>query len=306
MQKRLAGFRQQKIDVGEAVINTFVCGTGDPILMLHGYPQTHLMWHKVAPTLAKKYTVVLTDLRGYGDSSCPEPDLGHTAYSKRKMAKDQIKVMEKLGYDRFLLVGHDRGARVSHQLLLDYPEKVKRALFLDIIATIDMFTHMDVEMVKQYYHWFFLIQEHGLPEALIEGAPEKVVRSFIQRLSNKDDVFPDDVMQQYIEKFSNTSVIHATCEDYRAGATCDLEHIASSGLIECPLCVLWGAPGLRRFDVLELWRKRAKKVSGFLVEESGHYIAEEAPETTIRTIEDFFASDADMLTDAQIAAIKKG
>ena len=306
MHERLAGFSRQRVDVGEAMINTLACGKGEPLLLLHGYPQTHMMWHKVAPRLAEKYTVVLTDLRGYGDSSCPEAGPDHMGYSKRKMAEDQVKVMEKLGFKTFFLAGHDRGARVCHQMMLDHADRIRRAVLLDVIPTPDMYERVDMEFGAIYYHWFFLIQKHDFPERLIGSDPERIVRAFIQWLSNNREVFPDDVMQHYIEKFSNPQVIHATCEDYRAGATVDMEHIRSGGKVQTPLFVLWGAPGLRRYDVLEIWRQRARAVSGFLVEESGHYIAEEAPELTIRAIEEFLSANTDVMSEEQIRKIKQG
>ncbi len=164
MQVRLEKFEKRKIDTGEAIINTLVCGDGEPLLMLHGYPQTHMMWHRIAPVLTDKYTVVLTDLRGYGDSSCPESGADHSGYSKRRMALDQVRVMESLGFDSFYLVGHDRGARVCHQMLLDHPEKVRRSVILDIIPTTEMFARADATFGAIYYHWFFLSQKYDLPE----------------------------------------------------------------------------------------------------------------------------------------------
>ncbi|MDR1279376.1 MAG: alpha/beta hydrolase [Opitutaceae bacterium] len=295
--ERLAGFRQQKIDTGEAVINTFVRGSGEPLLMLHGYPQTHLMWHKVAPVLAENYTVVLTDLRGYGDSSCPPDGENHLGYSKRAMARDQVEVMRRLGFDRFYLAGHDRGARVCHQLLLDYPEAVRRAALLDIIPTSEMYARTDQEFASIYYHWFFLILPDDLPERLLAGAPEAWVRRAVGSLGSRGggDTFPEDVMARYVEKFSNPAVIHATCEDYRAGAMVDLEHLAAAKAegrkIPVPLLVLWAAPYLRKLDVLGIWRQHAEHVTGHAVPGCGHFIAEEAPEETLRTLRSFFEDE---------------
>ncbi|EIP99138.1 putative hydrolase or acyltransferase of alpha/beta superfamily [Opitutaceae bacterium TAV1] len=290
--ERLAGFRQQKIDTGEAVINTFVRGSGEPLLMLHGYPQTHLMWHKVAPALAEHYTVVLTDLRGYGDSSCPPEGENHLGYSKRAMARDQVEVMRRLGFDRFYLAGHDRGARVCHQLPLDYPEAVRRAALLDIIPTSEMYARTDMEFASIYFHWFFLILPNDLPEKLLAGAPEAWIRRTAGSLGSRGgaDAFPEDVMAHYIEKFSNPAVIHATCEDYRAGATVDLDHLAAARgkKIPVPLLVLWAAPYLRKLDVLGIWRQHAETVTGHAVPDCGHFIAEEAPEETVRTLRRFF------------------
>lgn len=290
---RLAGFRQQKIDTGEAVINTFVAGSGEPLLMLHGYPQTHLMWHKVAPALAESYTVVLTDLRGYGDSSCPPDGENHCAYGKRAMARDQVEVMRQLGFDRFYLAGHDRGARVCHQLLLDHPASVRRSVLFDIIPTSEMYARTDREFASIYFHWFFLPLPNDLPEKLLAGDPETWIRRSVGSLGSRGglDVFPEDVMTQYIEKFSNPSVIHATCEDYRAGATIDLEHLAAARgkKIPVPLHVLWAAPYLRKLDVLGIWQQHAAQVSGNVVPNCGHFIPEEAPAETIKALRDFFS-----------------
>lgn len=290
---RLAGFTQHKINTGEAVINTFVRGNGEPLLMLHGYPQTHLMWHKVAPVLAEKYTVVLTDLRGYGDSSCPPDGENHMGYSKRAMARDQVEVMRRLGFDRFYLAGHDRGARVCHQLLIDHPEKVRKAALLDIIPTSEMYARTDKEFASIYFHWFFLILAGDLPEKLLAGDIETWVRRVTGSLGSQGGAktFPEDVMAHYIEKFSNPAVIHATCEDYRAGASVDLEHLAAArgAKIPAPLLVLWAAPYLRKLDVVEIWRQHSAHVTGFPVPGCGHFIPEEAPEETIRALSRFFA-----------------
>ena len=288
--ERLIGFKQYRIRTNGAEINTLIRGEGPPLLMLHGYPQTHMIWHKVAPVLSEKYTVVLTDLRGYGDSSCPPDGEGHVAYSKRSMARDQVEVMKHLGFDHFYLVGHDRGARVCHQLLLDSPEAVRKAVFLDIISTADMFSRTDKEFASIYFHWFFLIQENKIPEKLIEANPEAWVRASLGSLGARNDpeVFPEDVLAHYISKFSNPAVIHATCEDYRAGASIDLEHISqATDRIKVPLHVLWGAPYLKKLDVLGLWRRHFENVTGFPVENSGHFIAEEVPDITIRAINAF-------------------
>jgi haloacetate dehalogenase len=292
--ERLAGFTQHRIDTGEAIINTFVRGNGEPLLMLHGYPQTHLMWHKVAPALAENHTVVLTDLRGYGDSSCPPDGENHLGYSKRAMARDQVAVMRQLGFDRFCLAGHDRGARVCHQLLLDYPETVRRAALLDIIPTPEMYARTDMEFASIYFHWFFLILPGDLPEKLLAGAPEAWIRRTAGSLGSRggDSAFPEDVMAHYSKKFSNPAVIHATCEDYRAGATVDLEHLAAARAkgqkITAPLLVLWAAPYLRKLDVLEIWRQHAGNVTGHAVPDCGHFIAEEAPDKTLCALRRFF------------------
>lgn len=305
MPDRFAGFEHQIVDVGEAQIHVWIAGSGEPLLLLHGYPQTHMMWHRVAPELAKDYRVIVPDLRGYGDSSCPDAGEDHYGYSKRAMGEDQFKLMEKLGYQDFFLMGHDRGARVCHQMVLDRPERIRRVILLDIISTLDMYENTDMSMANTYYHWFLFTQKYDVPERMILGDPESVVHNFISRLSVQDDVFPQDVMDHYIEKFSNPAVIHATCEDYRAGITLDLEHQrAAAEKFTVPMLVLWGAPGLRRFDVLGMWREKGEYVSGLLVEDSGHYIAEENPALTCRAAREFFATDNLLLTEEQLANIK--
>jgi haloacetate dehalogenase len=292
---RLPGFSQHKINTGEAVINTLVAGDGEPLLLLHGYPQTHLMWHKVAPALARTHTVVLADLRGYGDSSCPPDGDNHAGYSKRAMARDQVAVMHHFGFDRFLLAAHDRGARVGHQLLLDHPDAVRRAAILDVIPTSEMYARADREFAHAYFHWFLLPLANDLPEKLLGGAIEEWVRKGLGGLGSRNDakVIPADVMAHYIEKFRNPAVIHATCEDYRAGAGIDLAHLEEARRegrkITAPLLVLWAAPWLRKLDVLEIWRRHAENVSGRVIPGCGHFIAEESPDETLCALREFFS-----------------
>lgn len=307
MEARFAGFEHQIVDVGEASLHVWTAGCGEPLLMLHGYPQTHMMWHRVAPKLAGKYRVIVPDLRGYGDSSCPEAGEDHSGYSKRAMGEDQFKLMEKLGYQSFFLVGHDRGARVCHQMLLDHPECIRRAVLLDILPTLEMYENMDMDLATTYYHWFFLIQKNGFPEQMILRDPAAVVNNFLARMSMQDEVFPDDVMAHYIEKFSRPEVIHATCEDYRAAATVDLIHQREARQrekIQVPMFILWGTPSLRRFDVLKIWREKGEYVSGLLVEDSGHYIAEENPALTCRAIEIFMGSKDRVLSASALDTIR--
>jgi len=304
MTDRFKGFRQEVVDVAGVKIHVWIAGQGEPLLLLHGYPQTHLMWHRVAPTLAKEYTVVVPDLRGYGDSDCPDTIDGHLAYSKRIVAEEQVEMMSRLGFETFFLMGHDRGARVSHQMAVDWPDRVRRLVLLDIISTRDMYDQMNFESSQAYYHWFFLCQPSPLPEMLIGGSPEAFVRSFLSNLSERQGVFPEDVVAEYVEKFSRPDVIRATCEDYRAGATVDLVHQAEQGArLKVPTLVLWGAPGLKKLDVLALWRSRGDSVSGISLDGVGHYIPEEAPDATVAAARIFFGSSERELDDTQLKQI---
>lgn len=217
------GFERRRIETSGATINLVIGGSGPPLLLLHGYPQTHLKWHKVAPRLAENLTIVACDLRGYGDSSKPTSDPRHEAYGKRRMAQDQVEVMQALGFDRFNLAGHDRGGRVAHRLTLDHPDRVERLALLDIIPTRAAFNTVDKKVATASYHWFFLIQPYDLPERMIGNDPEYFLRTQMAKWSRDMSAFPDDVLAEYIRSFKQPEVIHATCEDYRAGATIDLE-----------------------------------------------------------------------------------
>jgi haloacetate dehalogenase len=274
-------------------INTIKLGKGEPLLLLHGYPQTHVMWHKILPLLAEYFTVVATDLRGYGDSSKPLIEDDRTAYSKRAMAADQVEVMSQLGYDRFYLVGHDRGARVAHRLTLDYPEKVKKLAFLDIIPTYYLYSNSDREFATAYYHWFFLIQPHPLPETLIGANPEYFLRHCLQSWGRNFSAFTDAALAEYIRCFSDVHTIRASCEDYRASATIDLvdDEADLDKKITCPLLVLWGSQGIigRKYDVLEIWRERAIDVIGKTID-CGHFLPEEAPKETYEALQKFLLS----------------
>lgn len=301
---RFEMFEHHVVDTGEASIHVWKAGQGEPLLLVHGYPQDHMMWHRVAPALTDRFTVIVPDLRGYGDSECPPSVPDHSSYSKRAMAHDQVKVMEHFGFSSFFVMGHDRGARVSHQMTLDFPDRVRRLILLDIVSTLDMYEQMDFDRSHRYYHWFFLDQAAPLPELLIAGDSDAFVRSFLTRLSEEADVFPPDVIAHYVEKFSKTSVIHATCEDYRAGSTCDLEHQREeTARFRTPTLVLWGAPGLRQLDVLGLWRSRGEFISGAVVEGVGHYIPEEAPEVTAEAARVFFSETEPTLGDEGLARI---
>jgi haloacetate dehalogenase len=290
----LANFKQKTIDTNEVKINTFIAGKGFPILLLHGYPQNHYMWHKIAPRLAQEFTVVVTDLRGYGDSSKPAGKSEHSNYSKRSLARDQVEVMSRLGYEEFYLIGHDRGARVAHRLTLDYPEKVKKLVILDIIPTYELYATSDREFATAYYHWFFLIQPYPFPETLISAKTEYFLRHCLQSWSKNFAAFTTDALAEYIRCFNNSATIHATCEDYRAGATIDLIHdeLDMNQKISCPVLVLWGSKGIigRKYDVVSSWKKRASNVKGIAID-CGHFLPEEAPEETYLAIQKFLTQN---------------
>jgi haloacetate dehalogenase len=277
------GARYQRIRVGDVEINASIAGHGPPLLLLHGFPQTHLIWRKVVPRLAQSFTVVATDLRGYGDSSKPAGGAGHANYAKREMARDQVEVMRALGFERFLLCGHDRGGRVAHRLALDHPDRVERLAVLDIAPTKAMYEGTTMAFARAYYHWFFLIQPAPFPETLIGSNVEAFLRHHMGGRHAGLAPFLPEAWGEYVRCFSDPAAIHASCEDYRAAASIDLEHdamdIAAGHKLECPLLVLWGEHGVieREFRPLDEWRKVAIDVRGRALA-SGHYIPEEAPE----------------------------
>lgn len=286
------GFVSQRVKTAEAEIHYIVGGSGPPLLMLHGYPQTHAMWHRIAPSLARSHTVVCADLRGYGESSKPESDAQHATYSKRAMAMDMVELMRHLGFDRFALVGHDRGGRVAHRLVRDRPSSVTRLAVLDISPTATMYAATDKSFATAYYHWFFLIQPYDLPERLIGANPDYYIdRKLGGWGSVGTSIFDQRALAAYRRAFADPRTIHATCEDYRAAATIDLEHDRDDDArIVCPLLVLWGERGVvnRLFSPIEDWRAVADDVSGHAIA-SGHYLAEEASDATLAALETFLA-----------------
>jgi haloacetate dehalogenase len=284
------GFSRYRIPTEEAEINLVLGGNGPPLLLLHGYPQTHVMWHKVAPALAQEFTVVVPDLRGYGDSSKPKSDLAHYVYSKRATGNDMVAVMERLGFSSFLLAGHDRGARVAHRLTLDHPARVERLAVLDIIPTRTVFERVDKALATSTYHWFFLIQPE-LPEALIGANPDFYLEWTLKKWSSVPGAFTPEALAEYRRCFRDPAAIHATCEDYRAGASIDLEHDEAdiTKKIECPLLTIWGdGPITKCAPNVETWRERATNVTGFPID-CGHFLAEEKPEETTEALAAFFS-----------------
>lgn len=292
------GFKQVNIDTGEATIGVRYAGSGPPLLLMHGHPQTHACWHKVAPRLAQHFTVVVPDLRGYGDSSKPPTTPDHEPYSKRAMARDQVEVMRQLGFDRFMVAGHDRGGRVGYRMALDFPEKVLKLAVLDILPTAEHFQRTDKDFALGYWHWFFLAQPFDLPERMIGANPDNYYYHFqrpgVDSTEPRPAFFSDEALADYLRSVHNPATIHAMCEDYRAAATYDFElDEADRGRkrIECPVLVLWGEKGIvgRLYDVLAVWRDWGNRVEGHAVENSGHYIEEEAPEDTYASFLKFFS-----------------
>jgi len=270
-------------------------GQGPALLLLHGHPQTHVIWHRVAPRLTQRFTVVLMDLRGYGDSGRPAPDTDHRTYSKREMALDAMAVMRHHGFERFQVLAHDRGARVAHRLAADHPEAIERMLLLDIAPTLAMYENTSEAFARAYWHWFFLIQPPPLPEALLASDPSRYVRSVMGGRHAGLAPFAQEALAEYERCAALPGSAEAVCEDYRASASIDLVHdredIAAGRRLTQPLRVLWGADGVvgKCFDVLALWRERADDVSGGAVP-CGHYVPEEASDDVVREALFFFQS----------------
>jgi haloacetate dehalogenase len=283
----LAGFTRSRVAVTGTDIAVAVAGTGPPLLLLHGFPQTMAMWHRVAPLLAEHFTVVCADLRGYGDSGRPASGPDHAGYSKRAMAQDQVEVMSSLGFDRFAVAGHDRGGRVARRMALDHPERVAALAVLDIVPTATVFATTDQALATAYYHWFFLIQPDGLPERMIGADPRWWLRETLRHWAAPGFTFDPGAMAEYERAFDDPATIHAQCEDYRAAASIDLVHDAADAgaRIGCPLMVLWGERGAmhRIYDVLDTWMDQGTDVRGRAID-AGHFLAEEAPDQTAREL----------------------
>ncbi len=288
------GFEPFQIDASGVRIAGVAGGAGPPLLLLHGYPQTHAMWHRVAPRLARSYRVVCADLRGYGASDKPPTSADHVAYSKRAMAADMLAVMAALGHDRFLVGAHDRGARVAHRMALDHPEKVRALALLDIAPTREMYAGTTDAFARAYWHWFFLILPAPFPEQMISADPEGYWLKKCGSGSAGLTPFSDAARAAYIAAFT-PETIHASCEDYRAAAGIDIAHDDADGTrrVHQPLLALWGAHGVigRCFDPLALWRLRAERVAGESLP-GGHYLAEELPDLVAGRFEAFFGDVA--------------
>lgn len=284
------GFETRRFKTQETQIHLKVAGHGPALLLLHGYPQTHVIWHKIASRLAKHFTVIIPDLRGYGDSGKPPTDTDHKPYSKRKMAVDQVEVMVALGFQKFSVVGHDRGGRVAHRLARDHPDRVQKLVVLDIAPTAAMYRSTDMDFATAYYHWFFLIQPFDLPERMIGADPRYYLEKKLKAWGRTDGAITPEAFSEYLRCFSDPATIHATCEDYRAAAGIDLKHDATDvdTKLKMPLLALWGREGFvgKTYDVLETWREVALDVSGH-AGPGGHYLPEEAPEETLETLLEF-------------------
>lgn len=291
--------REHRVQTGAAEIFARIGGSGPPLLLLHGYPQTHAMWHRVAPRLMESYTCVMADLRGYGFSSCPANSADNRPFSKRVMAEDMVALMQGLGHDRFAIVGHDRGARVAYRLALDRRDTVTCLALLDIMTTYDMWHNFSVAMAMKTYHWLFLAQPHPLPEMLIETAPISFLDYMIARWSKAKDLsaFAPRALAEYRLHFATPEHIHATCNDYRAGQSCDLADDeadrAAGHQITCPLLVLWGDTGIpaEMTDLAGAWAHWAKKVKTGVVA-AGHFLPEENPQATLDHLLPFLAEAA--------------
>jgi len=286
-------FTRGTFDSDGVDIAYWTAGSGPPLLLIHGYPQTHVMWHKLAPALSRRFTVVAPDLRGYGDSAKPAGDKDHANYSKRTMAADLVGLMASLGHDRFAVAGHDRGARVAYRMALDHKAAVERVAVLDIVPTKKVYDATDRALATGYFHWFMLIQRSPIPENLIGGAVDTWLDMAFGNWAGVKDAFTPEARAEYRRCFASPEAIHASCEDYRAGATVDYANdaatIAASDKIAAPLLALWGEHGrVAALDPQATWRDYAADVRGHSLD-CGHFLPEERPEETLAALLDFFA-----------------
>jgi haloacetate dehalogenase len=288
------GFERLRIRTKDAEIEAVKKGSGPPLLLIHGYPQTKAMWHKIAPGLAERFTVVAPDSRGYGASSRPPAGDDHAGYGKRRMAADLVEVMGALGFARFFVAGHDRGGRVAYRMALDHPERVAKLAVLDIVPTYEQFAAVNREAALGSFHWYFLAQPAPFPERLIGADPEYFIRHMLRAWAGTPTCFSDEALAEYIRCFKDPEVIHASCEDYRAGAYVDCQldaaDLEAGRKIACPVLAIWGEGGRphKRRAVLETWRRWADDVQGAPLP-CGHFLAEEAPAETRAALEKFFA-----------------
>jgi len=292
------GFELTTRRVADGELRLRTGGSGPPLLLLHGNPQTHAMWHAVAPGLAERFTVIAPDLRGYGGSFKPPPTGDHAPYAKSSMARDMAELMAGLGHDRFQVVSHDRGARVAHRLAIDNPDRVERLCVMDVVPTIEHFERTDMAFALGYYHWFWFAQPHPFPEELINAAPATWFHAHTSREPKSPGFFRQEALQDYLRAAHDPEAIAGMCEDYRAAASIDLEHDrisrAAGHKISCPMLVLWGAKGKVGgwYDPVALWREYCTaEVRGTAVN-SGHYLAEEAPEEVLRHLRGFLQPTA--------------
>ncbi|KZD08399.1 alpha/beta hydrolase [Oceanibaculum pacificum] len=288
------GFEEARARVPDAEIHYRIGGSGPPLLLLHGYPQTHHIWHKVAPMLAERFTLVMPDLRGYGRSRGPAPDAAHLHYSKRAMAADMVALMSGLGFKRFGLAGHDRGGRVGYRLCLDHPQRVTRFCPIDIIPTLDAWERMDADKAISTYHWQFLAVPAPVPEKLIGADPDFYYSHLLDRWAGYRDRLAPEAVADYLTQFHDPAVIAATCADYRAGASVDRRHdaedrAAGRGIV-CPVLVLWGRGYLasKAASPSAIWRDWATEVSEVALD-CGHFVVEEEPEKAAAALGEFFA-----------------
>jgi haloacetate dehalogenase len=295
------GFKREQIKTSGATINTVYGGNdkGSPLLLLHGIPETHVLWRKVAPRLAQDYFLVMPDLRGYGDSGKPPGGNDHAAYSKRVMAQDQVEVMKHLGFQKFAVVGHDRGGRAAHRMALDYPDLLTKLVILDIVPTYLLYQNITQEFATIFYHWFLLVQPPPFPETMVANSAEYFLKSTLLWLGGHslNEAVPDfvgpAVFQEYFRTFRDPATIHAICEDYRAAASIDLAHDKADldKKIQCPLLVLWSEKGPfhRLYDVLQTWRDRAVEAQGKAMP-TGHFLPEQMPEELTQELKAFLRS----------------
>src|SRR5436305_12053436 len=285
------GFERRRVETSGAEINLVTGGSGPPLLLLHGYPQTHVMWRKIAPRLAQEFTLVIPDLRGYGDSSKPPSTQDHATYSKRALARDQVETMAALGFERFRVAGHDRGARVTHRLVRDHAGRIERAALLDIVPTLYRFETIDQKAATGSFHWFFLIQPSPFPEQMIGASTELFLKKMLG-LAGRPGAHEPEAYAGYLRCFGNPETVRATCDEYRAGATIDLDHDRADRdrKVTVPLLILWGQRSGQGsgYDMLSVWRDHAEDVRGHAID-SGHFIPEEQPEAVAAALLEFFA-----------------